>query len=76
MHATSAGQDLPIGIGISPHSLLLARLETFKCLRPGDLKVGPCCRHEVVVTSSPDDVRIRAIGLFEWVREGRRIDKG
>ena len=59
--------NLPIIVGISPHGLLFPFLETFECLRSGDLKVGPCCRHKVVVLSSPDDVRIRAIGLLERV---------
>lgn len=60
-------QDLPIGVGIGPHSLLLSRLKAFKCLGPGDLKIGPCCGHEVIISSGPDDMGIRAIGLLQWV---------
>lgn len=76
MYAFLVELKLPIGISISPHGLLFSCLETFERLRSGDLEVDPCCRHKVVVLSSPDDVRIRSIGLFEWIREGSRIDKG
>jgi hypothetical protein len=49
---------VPAGIGIGPDGLLLASLQALERLRPRNLKVCPCCGHEIVVSSSPDNVRI------------------
>lgn len=61
--------DLPVGVGVRPDSLLLSSLQAFDGLGPRDLKIGPCRDHQVVVPSGPNNVRIRAIGLLERVRE-------
>lgn len=58
---------IPAGVRVCPDSPPLSRLQTFNSLGSGNLKVGPCRSHEVVVPSRPDDVRIRSISLLEWV---------
>lgn len=66
---------LPASIRVRPHSLPLSRLKPLDSLGSGDLEIGPCRSHEVVVASSPDDVRIRSISLLERVGEAGRADK-
>lgn len=58
---------LPVSIAVRPDSLLLSGLETFDSLRPGDLKIGPSRGHQVVVSSGPNNMGIRAIGFLKRI---------
>lgn len=64
-----ASRDLPARIAVCPDSFLFSILETFDSPRPGDLKIGPCRGHEVIITSCPDDMGISAICILERIRE-------